>query len=125
VDTHGHPSSQPIPFGLSLAAGGGLVLMMVALGIGVVNADAAAGGLVGTLFIAGVLLLVAGIGAWIAYTRPFDHFDDINVANYTGHAHHDEPAHDEPAEAVLLPDGMTTAALPGGEHPAALPAGGH
>jgi hypothetical protein len=115
METQGHPSRQPIQFGLSLVAGGGLVLMIVALGVGVVNAEAANGGLVGTLFIAGLLLLIAGIGAWIGYTRPFAHFDDINEPKYTGHAHDHHDDHAE-AEQVLLPDGMSeTPALTSGE----------
>lgn len=122
---HGHPSRQPIPFGLSLAAGGGLTLMIIALGLGVVNADAAESGGVGFLFIAGLLLLIAGVGAWLAVTRPFANFDDINVAKDTGHGH----GHDSHEEELLLPDGMEpvpTAALPaGGEHAAATSASGH
>jgi hypothetical protein len=117
------PSSQPVQFGLALTAGGGLILMIIALGIGVVSADA--GSLVGTLFLLGLLLLIVGIVAWIGYTRPFANFDDINEAKYHGHAHDDHAHADD--DAVLLPDGMTeTPALAGGEATAALPAGhGH
>jgi ABC-type nickel/cobalt efflux system permease component RcnA len=119
METQGHPSRQPIAFGLSLVAGGGLVLMMIALGVGVVNTAAADGGLVGTLFITGLLLLITGIGAWIAYTRPFDHFDDIEQPKDAGHGHdHDQDAQ-HADEAVLLPDGMVeTPALPSGEQQA-------
>ena len=41
MSTHVDPMSKPVPFGLSLAAGAGLVLMILALGFGVVQgADA-------------------------------------------------------------------------------------
>lgn len=111
---------QPILFGLSLAAGGGIVLMIIGLGVGVVNAEAASNGLVSTLFIAGLLLLITGVAAWAAVTRPFEHFDDITQPKDSGHGHHE--AHHDADEAVLLPDGMTDV-LSAGETPAALPAG--
>ncbi len=116
---HGHPSRQPIPFGLSLAAGGGMTLMIVALGLGVANVGDSSS-TVGFLFIAGLLLLIAGIGAWLAITRPFAHFDDINQPKDSGHGH----GHSAHEEELLLPDGMQPSLTAGEEH-AALPATTH
>lgn len=121
---HGHPSRQPIPFGLSLAAGGGLILMVTALGLGVTQGDAANGSVIGLLFITGLLLLIGGVVAWIAVTRPFDNFDDINVPKDTGHGHGHDAGHAE--HEVLLPDGMTptdTPVVTAGEGHAALTSG--
>ncbi|MBK8026471.1 MAG: hypothetical protein IPK19_35060 [Chloroflexi bacterium] len=124
MESHGHPSRQPIPFGLALTAGAGLVLMLTALGLGVANAEIANGGLIGFLFVAGLLLLITGIGIWTAVVRPFDHFDDINQPKDTGHGHgHDAPV--PASEELLLPEGMQ-GSLEAGEAHSALPAGtGH
>jgi hypothetical protein len=122
VSTQGHPSRQPIPFGLALTAGGGLILMILALGIGVLQGTSADSSLIGLLFVAGLLLLVAGVGAWAAVVRPFANFDDINVPKDSGHHGHDEHAEEE----LLLPDGVTPL-VAAGEHetPAALASGHH
>ncbi len=92
------PIKKPLPFGLALTSGAGLVLMMTALAVGVVQGDAANGTVVGVAFAGGLALLILGIGAWLAVVQPFKHFDDINIPQYTGHheeaheVHHDEAA---------------------------------
>ena len=88
------PMSKPIPFSLALAAGAGLILMMLALAFGVVQGDSANGTVIGVTFVGGLALLVFGIGGWLATVQPFKHFDDINVPQYTGHheEHHEDHA---------------------------------
>lgn len=122
MSNQGHPSRQPVPFGLALTAGAGLILMILALGIGVVQGASANGSLIGLLFAGGLLLLVAGVGAWAAVVRPFANFDDINVPKDSGHHGHDEHAEED----LLLPDGVTPL-VTAGEHdaPAALASGHH
>lgn len=81
---------------LSMLGGLGIVLMVVALGVGVVweNADS---GIIGLIVMVGFGLLVVAIGGWVIVTRPYEDFDDITVANYHGH-HHDD--HDIPEEML-------------------------
>jgi len=93
VSTHTDPSSKPIPFGLSMTAGAGLVLMILALGFGVVQGAAANSTAVGLTFAAGLGLLIIGVGGWLATVQPFNHFDDINVPQYTGHHDTSHDAH--------------------------------
>lgn len=116
------PSRQPVPFGLALTAGAGLILMILALGIGVVQGTASNSSLIGLLFVAGLLLLIAGVAAWTAVVRPFANFDDINVPKDSGHHGHDDHAEEE----LLLPDGVTPLVAAGDhEAPAALASGHH
>ncbi len=75
---------------LAFIGGAGLILMMLALGIGVVQGDAANGSVMGITFVGGLILLALGIGGWIALVQPFKNFDDINVPQYTGHHDHEE-----------------------------------
>lgn len=88
-------TSHPLSFGLAFVGGLGVVLMIVALGIGVVQGADANTSLIGVLFVAGLLMMVSGIGAWVAVTQPFAHFDDINVPKYTGHAHDSHDTHED------------------------------
>jgi hypothetical protein len=85
---------KPLAFGLSLTAGAGLIVMMLALAFGVVQGDAANGSIIGLTFAGGVVLLILGIGGWLAVVQPFKSFDDINQPQYTGHheEHHEETA---------------------------------
>lgn len=100
---HGHPSSRPLTFGLALTAGAGLILMILALAFGVVQGEAADGTIIGLTFAAGLALLIVGIGGWVAVVQPFEHFDDINVPQYTGHhdAHHELPSGEEEEHAII------------------------
>jgi len=119
MQTNNNPTSPALIFGLAMVAGGGLTAMIVALGIGVIRGAEADSTVIGSVFIAGLLLLALGIGAWVGLVRPFDHFDDINVGTYTGHeGHGHEPTH---TEELLLPEGVEAPAHDA--HAAALPAG--
>lgn len=106
-------TDNPLSFGMAMAGGIGITLMMVALGIGVTQGETADTGLIGVLFLGGLALLIFGVGAWVAVTRPFAHFDDITQPKDAGHGHgHDtHPAADHPAdehgEAAALPPGGT------------------
>jgi len=85
VSIHTDPISKPIPFGLSLTAGAGLILMILALGFGVVQGANANSTAIGLTFAGGLGLLIIGVVGWLATVQPFNHFDDINVPMYTGH----------------------------------------
>lgn len=93
-------TSNPLTFGLAMTAGIGVVVMILALGIGVLgNADADSRG-IGFALAAGFLMLLVGVIGWVVVTRPFDHFDDINVPKDTGHGHgHADVSH----ETAIVP----------------------
>ncbi len=96
-------SSRPNPLlvlGLAMVAGLGLVLMMIALGIGVIQGTAADGNAIGLFFAGGLVLFILGAGGWFAVVQPQKHFDDISQPMDTGH--HAEAHHDEP---MALPEG--------------------
>ncbi|PJF28214.1 MAG: hypothetical protein CUN53_01165 [Phototrophicales bacterium] len=103
-------TDNPLTFGMALTGGIGLVLMIVALGIGVVQGESGNTGAVGLLFLGGLVLLIIGVGAWIAVTRPFAHFDDITQPKDTGHGHGSDDHH----EPEALVEGEKPA-LPAGE----------
>ncbi len=94
MSNHPDPMSKPVPFGLALAAGLGLILMILALAFGAVQGSSANSTVIGVTFAGGLALLIAGIIGWLAAVQPFNHFDDINVPQYTGHheEHHEENA---------------------------------
>jgi hypothetical protein len=88
----------PLTWWLAGLAGAGLTLMLLAAGTGVIT-----GADVGLWFALGVLMLASGAGAWIAVTRPFQNFDNINIPIDGDHGAHDEPAgdsHDEHGHAA-------------------------
>ena len=58
MSTHADPMSRPLPFGLALTAGAGLILMMLALAFGVIQGDAANGTVIGLTFAGGLALLI-------------------------------------------------------------------
>lgn len=103
-------TDNPLTFGMALTGGIGLVLMMVALGMGVVQGEGSSTETVGLLFLGGLALLIIGVGAWIAVTRPFAHFDDITQPKDTGHGHESHDHH----EPEALAEGEKPA-LPAGE----------
>ncbi len=76
-------NNTPLIISLAVVGGTGFIFMMVALGIGAAMGESATG--VGTLFSAGVALLLLGIIGWAGLTQPHKHFDDINEPHYTGH----------------------------------------
>jgi hypothetical protein len=92
-----------VSLGLAFAAGLGLTLCIIALGMGVVDGEANTSA-IGLLFVAGILLMALGIIGWFAVVQPYKNFDDINVPKYHGHEHDhhdadDDPNPDEPTEA--------------------------
>ena len=110
MSNHPDPMSKPVPFGFSLTAGAGLILMILALAFGVVQGVAANGSVIGLTFVGGLALLIFGIAGWLAVVQPFNHFDDINVPQYTGHAadahaapHTDDHAIIPHEETAVLP----------------------
>lgn len=82
-------ASNPAILTVSLVAGAGVVVAILALAVGVVQGSAADSGLIGLLFAAGVLLFVLGAGAWIGIAQPHRHFDDISQPMDDGHHGHD------------------------------------
>lgn len=84
--------SENVLYGLAMIGGLGLTFMILAAGIGVVSPEIDSG-LVGLFVVLGFALIVASVGGWMIATRPFEHFDDINVPQY--HGHHHEEAHEE------------------------------
>jgi len=83
---------SPIVLGVAMVAGVGVLLMMLALGVGVVQGKAADGNTVGLLFAAGLVLFVLGAGSWFAVVQPQKHFDDINQPAEDEHHGHAEIA---------------------------------
>ena len=75
---------SPIVWWVSLVAGLGMTLMIVALSMGVTQGTSADTNSVGMWFAAGLVLFILGVGAWFAVVQPQKHFDDI-----------DKPAEDE------------------------------
>lgn len=80
-------TGNPLTFGLSMIAGTGVTLMIIAGGVGVLQGDDANTGAIGVLFAAGLLLLIAGSIAWFGVVQPHKHFDDINQPLEDDHAH--------------------------------------
>lgn len=77
--------------GLSFCAGIGLTLMILALAIGVIEAEAADNQLMLLLFVGGLVAFIAGVVGWFGVVQPHRHFDDINIPAPDEH-HHDEHA---------------------------------
>jgi hypothetical protein len=90
---------NPAIWPVSLVAGAGVTLMVLALGIGAVQGAAADSSAIGLAFAGGLVLLVLGSVAWFAIAQPQKHFDDINVPAADEHHGHDSHA-DEHALAV-------------------------
>jgi len=79
----------------SFVAGIGVILMIAAAMIGVVEGDAADNTLIGGLFAAGIAMLILGAGAWAGIVKPWENIDDINMPQYTGHHHEDDHASED------------------------------
>jgi predicted flap endonuclease-1-like 5' DNA nuclease len=113
-------TDNPLTFGLSMLAGIGMILMIIALAFGVVLGTEADPNAMGAMFVLGLVLLICGIIAWYAATRPDTHFDDIMVPAESDHGHghadhaHDDHAHDDHghAEAHALPATTEAEAAP-------------
>jgi hypothetical protein len=69
---------SPIVLGVSLVAGLGVVIMIVALGVGVIQGAEANNYAVGMWFAGGLGLFLLGVLSWFAVVQPQKHFDDIN-----------------------------------------------
>jgi hypothetical protein len=81
---------SPIVWLVSLVAGLGVMLMMIALGVGVIQSEGSDSNAVGMLFAAGLVLFVLGAAAWYSVVQPQKHFDDINIPaedEHHGHGH--------------------------------------
>jgi uncharacterized protein YqhQ len=83
--------------GLAMTGGLGILLVIVGFLLGVFDPNLSSN-VVALFVLAGILFLIGAIATWTAVVRPFDHFDDINVAQYHGHEHHDDHAHEEHSE---------------------------
>lgn len=74
--------SKLTQYGLAMAGGAGMTLLIAGAMIGVVYGaalDADATHSLGLLLVVGLLLLILAIGFWLGWVRPFERFDDINV----------------------------------------------
>ncbi len=74
---------------LSALGGGGIVVMMLAAGIGVINPEIDSS-LIGLAVLAGAAALLMSIGGWTITVQPYKNFDDINQPLYSGHQHIEE-----------------------------------
>jgi hypothetical protein len=82
-------TSHPLTFGLALTAGLGVIVMISALAVGVVQGASADSRVIGFTLVTGFTLLILGFVGWLVIVRPFDYFDDINVPKDTGHGEHE------------------------------------
>ena len=100
-------TGNPLTFGLALTAGLGVIVMITALAVGVVQGENANAGVITLALATGLALLIGGIVGWLIVVRPFDHFDDINVPKDMGHGSHETAlvAHDSDVEHAVEPAG--------------------
>lgn len=82
---------SPAVLGMSMIAGLGVILIVIALGIGVIQGSAADSSGIALAFITGIGLFVIGAVGWFGLTQPQRHFDDINQPLDDGHHGHSEP----------------------------------
>lgn len=69
-------------YGLAMAGGAGMTLMILGASIGVIYGtalDAASTHQLGLMIVIGLFLLILAVGFWLGWARPFERFDDINV----------------------------------------------
>ncbi len=97
-------SSNPHPSVLvmSLIAGFGVILVLTALAIGVIQGSTADTNLISLIFAGGVAFFLIGAAGWFGLTQPQKHFDDINIPMDTGHHGHD---HAESHDTAIVPSG--------------------
>jgi len=74
-----------------------VALLLIALGT-IDNAD-----ITTSLLIIGIALIVLGVGGWLIMVRPWERFDDLKTAHYTGHEAHAEPPAAPAAEVKAAP----------------------
>jgi len=79
--------------GLAMVAGLGVILMVTALAIGVIQGSAADSSAIGLFFAGGLILFILGAVSWFAVMQPQKHFDDISQPLEADHhgSHHAEP----------------------------------
>ena len=87
---------SPTVLGMSMIAGLGLILVITALAIGVIQGTAADSNTVAVTFVSGIGLFLIGAVGWFGLTQPQRHFDDINQPLDDGSHGHSEP-HDDHA----------------------------
>jgi len=75
--------------------GGGMLLVMLALGLNAIQGTGNSNALSVILPIGG-LLMIGGIIGWMAEFRPWRKYDDLSTPFYTGHTDHD--SHETPPE---------------------------
>ncbi|NWG15327.1 MAG: hypothetical protein HXY41_01705 [Chloroflexi bacterium] len=88
--------SNPAVLGTALVAGLGVILAVLALGLGVVQGDT---GFTGMMLAAGGLLFVLGLAGWIGVAQPHKRFDDISQPAPSDH-HHDAHSDEHAIEAA-------------------------
>lgn len=88
-------TNNPLTFGLALAAGIGVILMILALGVGVIQGEAADANLLGLTIVGGLILFIVGVAGWTGVVQPYRNFDDINQPKDTGHHGHAAHGADE------------------------------
>jgi sugar phosphate permease len=93
TDTNTPNTNQSLITALAMLGGLGITLMVGAAAIGSVDANANSTA-IGLALLTGLLCLLGAIATWFAVVQPHKHFDDINVAQYHGHEHHDTHADD-------------------------------
>ncbi|MFN8378755.1 MAG: hypothetical protein U0452_08795 [Anaerolineae bacterium] len=101
-------------FGLSLSAGFGLVMIIIALAVSVVAGESAAY-LVSGAIVVGLVLMVIGIAGWLVVVQPWRHFDDINQPLDDGHGH-GHAADPHAAEQAIVPHDDSTHAVETAQH---------
>ncbi len=82
----------------AFVAGGGIILMILALGLNAMRGGDTSG-TIGLIMLLGLILLVSGTGGWLVQYQPWKKFDDLTTPLYTGHEGHDhaaDAAHAEP-----------------------------
>jgi hypothetical protein len=94
-------TGNPVELLLALAAGLGVIGMMIALAIGVIDGPNADSRAIGLLFLAGFFVFIVGAVGWFAVAQPHKHFDDINVPLEAGSHHDTAIVVHEPAEIVV------------------------
>ncbi len=95
---------SPAVLGMSMIAGLGVILIVLALGIGVIQTDTADNSGISLAFVSGIGLFIIGAVGWFGLTKPQQHFDDINQPLDDGHGHSHASAVDEHA---IVPAGET------------------
>lgn len=87
-----------LALGLSMVAGLGVVLIIIALGVGAVEGASADSNAIGLMFAAGLILFLLGAISWYSVLQPQKYFDDINVPLEAEPHHGAHDSHDHAEE---------------------------